>query len=231
MRLHLYKLLNNHYIEHFPVENMCLDNLAILRGEFSNNVDSEKSLAMQNTNIKRKNVNTNHDEVITKKRCLSAGYISSEDSQLSSKKFNKSQIDDKYYAKNRVKILKKKREYYTANRQKILQSQKEKFQTSSDQQKRTIKSTFKILEMTEDFIQKLAENLNSKSDVDSRMESEKIIRNCLNNRKNMICQLKRKLKSIKEIAEGNITKLKDCDSSIQSPVKKTHACCIHVTYV
>ena len=81
MHPHLFKLLNNHYIKHFPVENMCLDNLSVLRGEFS--IDNEKSSVMQNTNNEQKNINTNHYEVRTKRR-LSDGYNSSYDSQLSS---------------------------------------------------------------------------------------------------------------------------------------------------
>ena len=121
-------MLNNHYIEHFPVENMFLDNLAILRGEFSKNIDNEKSLVMQNTKNKRKTVSANHDQVITKKRCLSAGYISSEESQICSKKFIKSQIDDKYYTKNRAKILQKKEKIMMRKNNKIFKIKKENLQ-------------------------------------------------------------------------------------------------------
>ena len=46
--------------------------------------------------------------------------------------------------------------------------------------------------MTENFVQNLAENLNLRSCIGNRMKFEKIIRNPLNNRINMACQLKKK---------------------------------------
>ena len=108
MRQHLYKLLNHYYIEHFPVENMFLDNLAILRGEFRKILTMNNHYKCKIRKINEKLLVQIKIELL-KKNMFNAGYISSEKSQLYSKKFIQSQINDKYYTKNRAKILLKKR--------------------------------------------------------------------------------------------------------------------------